>query len=108
VTIPEFSNATLVSPTTAKLAQGDACKVVIRTSEIRLSHERFPDGTDNVLEGQMTSREFRGGLTDHRILVGAREVVVTSHKLCPMIQINGDGGKTFLSIDKSAISVMVG
>src|SRR5687767_7995656 len=79
VMVPDFSNATLVSPTTAKLAAGDACKVVIRTSEIRLSHERFPDGTDNVLEGQMTSREFRGGLTDHRILVGAREVVVTSH-----------------------------
>jgi iron(III) transport system ATP-binding protein len=108
VAIPEFSNATLVSPTTAKLAPGDPCKVVIRTSEIRLSHERFPDGTDNVLEGQMTSREFRGGLTDHRVLVGAREVVVTSHKLCPMVQINGDDGKTFLSIDKSAISVIVG
>jgi iron(III) transport system ATP-binding protein len=108
VAVPDFRNATLVSPTTGKVAPGDDCKVVIRTSEIRLSHERFPDGTDNVLEGQMTSREFRGGLTDHRVLVGAREVVVTSHKLCPMIQINGDGGKTFLSIDKSAISVIVG
>jgi hypothetical protein len=34
--------------------------------------------------------------------------VVASHKLCPMIRVNGDGGKTFLSIDKSAISVIVG
>jgi hypothetical protein len=56
----------------------------------------------------MMSREFRGGLTDHRLLVGKRELVVTSHKLCPMIRINGGGGKTFLSIDKTAISVIVG
>jgi iron(III) transport system ATP-binding protein len=108
VMVPDFSNATLVSPMTAKVAPGDACKVVIRTSEIRLSHEGFPEGTDNVLEGQMTSRQFRGGLTDHRVLVGSCELVVTSHKLCPMIRVNGDAGKTFLSIDKSAISVIVG
>jgi iron(III) transport system ATP-binding protein len=108
VMVPDFSNATLVSPTAGKVVPGAACKVVIRTSEIRLSHERFPEGTDNVLEGQMTSRQFRGGLTDHRVLVGSRELVVTSHKLCPLIRVNGDGGKTFLSIDKSAISVIVG
>jgi ABC-type Fe3+/spermidine/putrescine transport system ATPase subunit len=107
VTIPDFSNATLISPTTAKVAPGDVCKVVIRTSEITLSHECFPEGTDNVLEGEMISREFRGGLTDHRLLVGKRELVVTAHKLCPMIRINGDGGKTFLSIDKTAISLIV-
>jgi ABC-type Fe3+/spermidine/putrescine transport system ATPase subunit len=107
VTIPDFDSVTLISPAPQRIAPGDACKVVIRTSEITLSHERFPDGTDNVLEGQMTSREFRGGLTDHRIQIGSREIVVTSHKLCPMIRINGDGGKTFLLIDKSAISVIV-
>jgi len=108
VAIPELSDAILVSPVSGQVAAGDACKVVIRLSEIRLSHERFPDGTDNVLEGQMTSREFRGGLTDHRVQVGSRELVVTSHKLCPMIRVDGESGKTFLSIDKSAISVIVG
>jgi hypothetical protein len=56
----------------------------------------------------MTSREHRGGLTDNRVQVGSKEIVVTSHKLCPMVRINGDGGKTFLSIDKSAISMIVG
>ena len=90
------------------MAAGDLCKVVIRMSEIHLSHERIPDGTVNVLEGQMTSREFRGGLTDHRVQVGSRELVVTSHKLCPMIRLDGESGKTFLSIDKSAISVIIG
>ncbi|HEY7322836.1 MAG TPA: ABC transporter ATP-binding protein [Candidatus Binatia bacterium] len=108
VTIPEFNSATLVSPVPKLAAAGDSCKVVIRTTEIRLSRERFPEGTDNVLEGLMTSREYRGGLTDHRVLVGSKEIVVTSHKLCPMIRVDGDGGKTFLSIDKSAISLIVG
>jgi hypothetical protein len=81
--------------------------VVIRTSEIRLSHEAFPAGSDNMLQGQMTSRESRGGLTDHHIQIGSRELVVTSHKLCPMINVDGERGKTFLLIDRSAISIIV-
>ncbi len=84
-----------------------AFKVVIRTSEIRLSHEPFAAGSHNVLEGQMTNRESRGGLTDHYIQIGSRELVVTSHKLCPMISIDGECGKTFLFIDRSAISIIV-
>lgn len=107
VAVEEFNNVTLESSAPLQGAPGDPCKVVIRTSEIRLSHEPFPAGMPNVIEGEMTSREFRGGLTDHRLLIGARELVVTSHKLCPMIRVSGDGGKTFLSIDKSAISVIV-
>jgi iron(III) transport system ATP-binding protein len=107
VLIPDFNNATLISASPQNAAPGDPCKIVIRTSEVRLSNERYPEGTDNVLEGMMTSREYRGGLTDHRVQVGAKEIVVTSHKLCPLIRVNGDGGKTFLLIDKSAISVIV-
>jgi ABC-type Fe3+/spermidine/putrescine transport system ATPase subunit len=107
VTVPEFNGARLVLPAPKQGSAGDACKIVIRTTEIRLSNEKFPEGTDNVLEGMMTSREHRGGLLDHRVQVGAKEIVVTSHKLCPLIRFNGDGGKTFLSIDKSAISIIV-
>ena len=81
--------------------------MVIRTTEVKLSHERFPDGADNVVEGVMTSREYRGGLTDHRVQVGVKEMVITSHKLCPMIHAGADGEKTFVSIDRSAISLIV-
>lgn len=108
VAIPEFNSATLISAAPKEAAPGDPCKIVIRTTEVRLSNERYPEGTDNVLEGTMTSREYRGGLTDHRVQVGTKEVVVTSHKLCPLIRIHGDQGKTFLLIDKSAISVILG
>jgi iron(III) transport system ATP-binding protein len=107
VAVEDFNNVTLLSLPPLHGGPGDRCKVVIRTSEIRLSHEPFPDGMTNVIEGEMTSREFRGGLTDHRLLIGARELVVTSHKLCPMIRVDAAGGKTFLAIDKSAISVIV-
>jgi ABC-type Fe3+/spermidine/putrescine transport system ATPase subunit len=105
--IPEFNGAHLRSPAPAGLSAGDACKVVIRTTEVKLSNERFPDSADNVLEGVMTGREYRGGLTDHRVQIGSKEMVVTSHKLCPMIHINGDNGKTFVSIDRTAISIIV-
>jgi ABC-type Fe3+/spermidine/putrescine transport system ATPase subunit len=108
VSIPDFNSATLISTAPKEAVPGCACKIVIRTSEVRLSNERYPEGTANVLEGMMTSREYRGGLTDHRVQVGAKEIVVTSHRLCPLIRVNGDGGKTFLLIDKSAISVIVG
>jgi len=107
VLVPEFGGATLIFPAPSQPTPGGPCKVVIRTGEIRLSPEKFPEGTDNVLEGLMTSREFRGGLTDHRVQVGSKEIVVTSHKLCPMIRVGGDGAKTYLAIDKSAISVIV-
>jgi len=106
VTVPDFNGANLLSPAVKGLAAGDACKVVIRTTEVKLSNEKFPEGVDNVLEGVMTGREYRGGLTDHRVQIGSKEIVVTSHKLCPMIHVNGDGGKTFVCIDRSAISLI--
>jgi hypothetical protein len=79
---------------------------VIKNGDLRLSNERFSVDAINVLEGSMTSREYRGGLTDHRVRIGSKEVVVTSHRLCPMISVNGEGDKVFLSIDKSAISLI--
>ena len=106
VTVPELNGATLILAASEPAAAGHDCKVVIRTTEIRLSNEKFPEGTENVLEGLMTSRQHRGGLTDHRVQIGSKEIVVTSHKLCPMVRVGGDGGKTFLSIDKSAISLI--
>jgi ABC-type Fe3+/spermidine/putrescine transport system ATPase subunit len=107
VLVPDFGGAMLISAAPKQAAAGNLCKVVVRNGEIRLSPDKFPEGTENVLEGVMTSREYRGGLTDHRVQIGSKEIVVTSHKLCPMIRVKGDGDKTFLSIDKSAISVIV-
>jgi iron(III) transport system ATP-binding protein len=106
IQVPEFNGAKLRLPSQAGIVEGAACKVVIRTTEIKLSNAKFPETADNVIEGVMIGREYRGGLTDHRIQIGSKEMVVTSHKLCPMIHIDGDGEKTFVSIDRSAISVI--
>jgi ABC-type Fe3+/spermidine/putrescine transport system ATPase subunit len=106
VSIPEFNNETLVCAVLDEMAPASACSVVIKNGDIRLSTESFNGATSNVLKGVMTSREYRGGLTDHRIQIGSREVVVTSHRLCPMIDIHGDGSEVFLAIDKSAISLI--
>lgn len=108
VAVADFNGATLVSHAPSSVSPGDVCKVVIRTGEVRLSNEKFSDLAENVLTGRMTSREYRGGLTDHRVQVGSKEIVVTSHKFCPMIRIEGDTRDIFVSIDKSAISLIVG
>lgn len=106
VQIPDFDNALLTCPTPENGAAGrDACKVVIRTSEIELDSKR-PSHEENVLEGRMLGREYRGGLTDHRILVGSKEIVVTSHKLCPMIHVDDREEKIYLYVGKSALSLI--
>jgi ABC-type Fe3+/spermidine/putrescine transport system ATPase subunit len=105
VTVPEFGGATLVCRAPEKASVGDSVCLVIRTREIKLNSQKFVD-ENNVLEGFMVSRDYRGGLTDHRIRIGSKEIVVTSHNLCPMIKLQGDGGQIFLYIDPSAISVI--
>jgi putative spermidine/putrescine transport system ATP-binding protein len=104
VQVPDLNNTTLVCQKPDDVTTGD-CKVVIRTAEVKLDSGRLND-KDNVLEGLMLSREYRGGLTDHRILVGSKEIVVTSHKLCPMIHIEEGREKIYLYIDKSAMSII--
>ena len=106
VSAPELADAVLLCPAPRGAAAGAACKIVIRTGEVKLSSHRF-DSPQNVLEGVMSSREYRGGLTDHRIQVGSKEIVVTSHKLCPMISVEGNGDKVFLHVDPSAMSVIL-
>ena len=106
VEVPEFNHAKLVCAAPKSTVSGTVCSVVIKNGDLRLSNEKFFGDAPNVLEGSMTSREYRGGLTDHRVRIGTKEVVVTSHRLCPMISVNGEGGKIYLCIDKSAISLI--
>jgi ABC-type Fe3+/spermidine/putrescine transport system ATPase subunit len=106
VTVPEFGDARLVCRAPEKASVGDSVCLVIRTREIKLNSQKFVD-QNNVLEGLMVSRDYRGGATDHRVRVGSKEIVVTSHNLCPMIKLEHDRGKVYLHIDESAISAIV-
>ncbi|HEY1373644.1 MAG TPA: ABC transporter ATP-binding protein [Candidatus Binatia bacterium] len=105
VSVSDFNRAVLACRRPNGFAVGESCQLVIRTSEVKLSSRPF-EQTENVLQGVMTSRDYRGGLTDHRVQIGSREIVVTSHKLCPMISVEGDGNRVFLYVDKGAISVI--
>jgi len=106
VTVPDFGDAILVCRASEKARVGDSCCLVIRTREIKLNTQKFVD-LNNVLEGVVLGRDYRGGLTDNRIRVGSKEIVVTSHNLCPMINLGKDGSDVFLHIDQSAISVIL-
>ena len=106
VTVPEFNHASLICPAPKEGAPGDACKLVLRTGEMQLSDKEIADRS-NLLEGFMISRDYRGGLTDHRIRIGEKEMVITSHRLCPMIDLEGNEGKIFLHVHRSAISVIL-
>jgi ABC-type Fe3+/spermidine/putrescine transport system ATPase subunit len=55
--------------------------IVIRRNEIGVSKAK-PDFKENVLEGQVISREYRGSVTDHRIKIGNAELIATTHKFC--------------------------
>lgn len=105
VQIPDFNNAMLVCPTPENAAASETCKVVIRTTEVELDTTK-PTHQENVLEGRMLGREYRGGLTDHRILLGSKEMVVTSHKLCPMVNIDDGREKIYVHIGRSALSLI--
>ncbi len=106
VTVPEFGDARLVCRAPENASVGDSVCLVIRTQEIKLNSQKFVD-QKNVLEGFMVSRDYRGGATDHRVRVGSKEIVITSHNLCPMVKLEHDRGKVFLHIDQSAISAIV-
>jgi ABC-type Fe3+/spermidine/putrescine transport system ATPase subunit len=105
VVVPDLANATLACAPVKEAVFGAPCNVVIRTSEIQLSTDRL-EQKDNVLEGTIVGREYRGGLTDHRIQVGSKEIVVSSHRLCPMINLEDGREKIFLHIDKSVMTVI--
>jgi len=105
LSVPDFNGATLVCPASAGFAPGESCKAVIRTNEIKLNSARL-EHAENVLEGTLVSREDRAGFLDHRVHVGQREIVVTSHRMCPLINIDRDGSKVFLHIDKAAVSLI--
>jgi ABC-type Fe3+/spermidine/putrescine transport system ATPase subunit len=105
LSVPDFNGATLVCSTSAGLTPGVSCKAVIRTNEIQLNSTNF-EHSENVLEGTLMSCDDRAGFLDHRVHVGQREIVVTSHRKCPLINIDRGGSKIFLHIDKAAVSLI--
>jgi ABC-type Fe3+/spermidine/putrescine transport system ATPase subunit len=107
VRVPELGDATLVCRAPNGAAPGLSCHIVIRTSEVPLSSRPFP-AKENVLQGVLRGRELRGGWIDHRVQVGSREVVVTAHRNCPMVDLDSRSETVFLQFSPATLSAIVG
>ena len=45
-------------------------------------YETKPNYRENLVKGEVVSREFRGPVTDHKVNVGNCTLTVTSHRFC--------------------------
>jgi len=87
------------------LNKGSKCLVVIRPSEISLKRAKPPYPT-NVLEGLIIAREYRGGVTDHRVKVGEKQLIVSTHKYCPLIDSDLHEEKVYIYVPPEAITLV--
>ena len=82
----------------------DASLVVVRFNEIGLSGD--PKAfKDNVVEGKVISREYRGAMTDYKIRVRNCQIVVSTHKFSSL---GGVPGKdtVYIHIPRQAIRIV--
>jgi iron(III) transport system ATP-binding protein len=86
-----------------------ACLVVIRPNEIGIYPEK-PEFKENIVEGKVVEREFRGSVTDHRVAIGNGELLVTTHRFCVMAKHHGEEAKSnerrYLYIPPGAITIV--
>jgi ABC-type Fe3+/spermidine/putrescine transport system ATPase subunit len=61
----------------------DLSLILVRHNEMGL-YESKPDFRENVFEVEVTSREYRGSITDHKVRVGNANLVVTTHRFCSL------------------------
>ncbi len=82
-----------------QISTGDDCTVSMRSNRIAI-HEAKPNKT-NVLRGEVTLREYKGGMTDYRVRVGTRELVVSTH-----LSSIEEGRKVYVQIDPENIIII--
>jgi iron(III) transport system ATP-binding protein len=81
-----------------------SCYVIVRPNEIGIFDSR-PDFDENVFEGEILERTYRGPVTDHVVSLGDLEIIVTTHKHCrstsPL-----ERKRVFLHIPPDAITII--
>lgn len=58
-------------------------RIIVRYNEIGIFENR-PNFRENVVKGEVTSRDYRGAVTDHIVTVGNSQLIVTTHKFCSL------------------------
>ncbi len=79
----------------------DCYFIVIRHSEIGIYSDR-PRFRENIVEGEVITRGYRGAITDHKVKVGNSQIIVTTHKFCSLAEL-GEQTHVYLYIPPSAI-----
>jgi len=80
----------------------DTNLVAVRFNEISISSKPMEE-RENIVEGNLVSREYRGSVTDHRIRVHDTELAVTTHKFCSASEHSPPGGRIYVRIPPTAI-----
>ena len=80
--------------------------IVIRRNEMGFSRED-PGSKENVLRGQVVSREYRGAVADHKIRIGDAEVTATTHKFEGLYD-KEEGEALFVHIPPRAVRPIAG
>jgi len=75
--------------------------IIIRHNEVGI-YESKPNFRENVVKGEVVSREYRGAIMDHRVQVGNSQIVVTTHKFCHLAKTLGKK-QVYLYIPPEAI-----
>jgi len=105
VSIPDMSTS-LVCKYDCDLAKENTSLICIRQNEIHL-YESKPSLSQNVVEGEVVSREYRGAITDHRVSVGNAQLTVTTHKFCSLAEGKAlDKKKVYLHIPPESIKLI--
>jgi iron(III) transport system ATP-binding protein len=81
--------------------------VVIRYNEIGLSTDKSVL-QDNVVTGELISREYRGSVTDHKVRVGGCQLVITTHKFCNIAEISPENNRVYIRIPPHALKLISG
>jgi spermidine/putrescine transport system ATP-binding protein len=106
--VPDL-NTDLLCNLTSDTVPDSACLVVIRPNEIGIYQEK-PEFKENIVEGKVVEREFRGSVTDHRVAIGNGELLVTTHRFCVMAKHHGEEAKSnerrYLYIPPGAITIV--
>ncbi len=86
------------------IEKGMQCLVALRPNEISIKHGA-PPNKENVLEGIAVERNYRGNVSDHVVRIGDKQLLITSHRFCPMAESSDTGDKVYIYIPPSAITL---
>jgi ABC-type Fe3+/spermidine/putrescine transport system ATPase subunit len=103
--VPDM-NADLICKTNDKLElKKTNIHILIRNNEIGI-YDKNPENKENILQGQIIHREYRGSVTDHKIRVGETFINVTTHKYCGLYHSREEIKYIFIYIPPEAIRIL--